>query len=159
MPAAGVHHLVPAVVGDCDLEAAKVAVLAPGAFALVPEAPSDVALAGDGAVHRRLVVEEGNGLERAEVESLNSNTNARVGAVYGSVAGGGRRKRRVGGVGGISGGVSGGVGNLLFGFLDDGFGDGGGGGWRRREGRVLRRGSEVFAGFEDGGVDSESGIL
>jgi len=76
-----VDHLVPAVVGDGDLEAAKVAVLAPGALALVPEAPCDVALAGDGAVHRRLVVEEGNGLERAEVESLNGNKNARVRAV------------------------------------------------------------------------------
>ncbi|KAL2343315.1 hypothetical protein Fmac_004600 [Flemingia macrophylla] len=81
VPPAGVHHLVAAIIGDGDLEAAKVAVLAPGALALVPEAPGDVALAGGGALDRRLVVEEGDGLESAEVEALNGNEDARVGAV------------------------------------------------------------------------------
>jgi len=81
VPPTGVHHLVPAIVGDADLEAAKIAVLAPRALALVPEAPRDVALAGGGAVHRRLIVEEGNGLERAEVKPLNSNKDARIGAI------------------------------------------------------------------------------
>lgn len=75
------HHLVPAIISDADLEAAKIAVLAPRPLPLVPEAPRDITLAGGGAVHRRLIVEEGNGLESAEVEPLNSNKDARIGAI------------------------------------------------------------------------------
>ena len=60
-----------------------------------------------------------------------------------------------GGVSGrVGGGINGGIGDLLLGYIDEGFGGG-----RWREGRVLRGGGEVFAGSEDGGVDSESGVF
>lgn len=137
MPTSWVHHLVPAIVGEADHESSEIAVLPPRLLPLVAEAPRDVALAWGRAVHRRLVLEECDGLEGPEVEPLDGDEDAGIGAVDGEISGG------AGGGGEGRGGI-------------DYFALGGG---RERERGILRGRGEVFAGFDNGGVDLEGGVL
>ncbi|PON98054.1 hypothetical protein TorRG33x02_061280 [Trema orientale] len=82
MPTIRVNHLVSTILAKSEPKPPEIPVLPPGLLLLVPKPPSNVALVRLRSVNRALVLQEHNRLEDPQVEPLDRDQGAGIGAVH-----------------------------------------------------------------------------